>query len=175
MPETNAARGGNRTATQPQSDAAIGMTEWKRRLVADAVASYHRHLKPPKPMVAIRNLSPEFLELAISLDTLLADYRDKFGRAWLLRRYCERKGVPMEVTDRLGRTLPHPELERIERIAEQASAAIPEMIRTIENTKAVRYADRNLKKRAGELRNDHYWRRLDWVEILYEHDLGERR
>ena len=133
MTKALAAAEGVRGSTRSLSDIApAGMTEWKRKLINDAIVVYCPNVKAAKPMVAIRNLSPEFLELAIKLDVLLADYRDKYGRAWLLRRYCERRGVPTQQQDRLGRMSPVPELERIEKIAKKACDAIPAMIRTIE-------------------------------------------
>lgn len=171
----NAASGPGRTAAPKPEPVPVGMTEWKRNQIAEAVASYDRHLKLPKPMVAIRNLSPEFLELAIRLDTLLGEFRDKYGRARLLRRHCERRGVPMEQLNSRGETGPVPELERIEKIGDAAYHAVVAMIGTIEKTKAVRYADRNLKKRAGELLLCPWFRQLDWLHELYDQDNGDLR
>jgi len=174
MPQTNSARSGQ-GAMNPAIPEPVpaGMTQWKQDRIAEAVASYHRHMKPVKPMAAIRNLSPEFLEMAITLDTLLGEFRDKYGRARLLRRHCERRGVPMEQHDQQGRKVPVPELERIEQIGDKAYHAVAEMIGTIEKSKAIRYADRNLKKRASDLRGCPWFRQLDWLLILLDQDKGE--
>lgn len=67
----------------------------------------------------------------------------------------------MEQLNSLGETVPVPELERTEKIGDAAYQAVVLMIRTIETTKAVRYADRNLKKRAGELLLCPWFRQLD--------------
>lgn len=157
----NTASGPGRTASPKPELLPVGMTKWNRNQIAEAVVSYDWHLKLPKPMAAVRNLSPEFLELAIRLDTLLGEFRDRCGRARLLRRYCERRGVAMEQLNSRGETVPVPELERIEKIGDAAYQAVVQMIGEIEKSKAVRYADRNLKKRAGELLLCPWFRQLD--------------
>jgi len=177
MNQTSSGQGEQEVAGSSARDdtAPAGMTQWKQDRIAEAVASYHRHLKPAKPMAAIRNLSPEFLDMAIMLDTLLGEFRDKYGRARLLLRYCERRGVPMEQHDHLSRKVPVPELDRIEKIGDRAYHAVAEMIGTIEKSKAIRYADRNLKKRASDLRFCPWFRQLDWLDILLDQDRAELR
>lgn len=153
----------------------VALSAWQQSQIDDAVASYRRHMKPAKPMVAVRNMSPAFLEMAIQLDVLLAEYRDKYGRWHLLMRRCERNGLPQEQRHRSGQKVPVPELQRIMNLAREAQDAVGRMIRTIESTKAVRYGDRVLKKKATDLRCCNWFRQLDWLYVLYDQDQVERR
>lgn len=151
-----------------------GSTEWNRMHIERAVANYNEHLKAAKPMVAVKNLSPQFLEMAIDLDVRLSEYRDKVGRFQLLMRYCERVGLKTIRTNSSGRTELIPELQSIEIRCRALSDTIPELIRRIEKTKAVRHGDRVLKKRAADLGLDHWWRQLDWLEVMFAEDRWER-
>ncbi len=151
-----------------------GSTEWNRERLDKAVAYYHRHLKAAKPMVAVRNMSPQFLEMAIELDVRLAEYRDKVGRFKLLMRYCERSRLQVLRKTSSGRTELVPELREIEIRCEALNDTIPNMIRNIEKTKAIRHGDRVLKKRAAELGNDNWWRQLDWLHVMFVEDQWER-
>ena len=151
-----------------------GSTEWNRERIDKAIAYYHRHTKAVKPMVAVKNMSPHFLEMAIELDVLLAEYRDKVGRFQLLLRYFKRIGVKIERKSASGRTEWLPELQEIETRCAAFNGEIGAMIRKIEKTKAIRHGDRVLKKRAADLGLDHWWRQLDWLEVMFAEDQWER-
>lgn len=151
-----------------------GSTQWNRECIDRAVAHYHRHTKAVKPMVAVKNMSPQFLDMAIELDVLLSDYRDKVGRFQLLLRYFKRNGVKIERKSASGRVEWLPELREIEARCGVLNSEIGAMIRKIETTKATRHGDRVLKKRAADLGLDHWWRQLDWLEVMFAEDSWER-
>lgn len=151
-----------------------GSIERNRERIDKAIAYYHRHLKAVKPMVAVKNLSPQFLEMAIQLDVRLAEYRYKVGRFQLLMRLCERMRLQIERKSSSGRIELIPELREIEIRCAALSDTIPEMIRKIEKTKAIRHGDRVLNECAAELGNDHWWRQLDWLEVMFAGERWER-
>ncbi len=150
--------------TRPPLMPTRGRTEWEATKIAAAVSKYGQASPHEPPMVATRGLSPEFLELAIRLDEALAVFRDRFGRAHLLRRHCERQGTPMTI----------PELAAIERAGDEAQQAVFKLITEVESSKPVTTGDRRLKRRVVDLRGDNWLRQLDWLYDLYEEDRRER-
>lgn len=150
--------------TRPTPTPTRGPTEWEANKIAAAVSKYGRPAPHEPPMVATRGLSPGFLELSIRLDEALAAFRDRFGRAHLMRRYCERQGIPMTI----------PELAAIERAGDEAQQLVFNLITEIEGTKPVTTGDRRLKRRGSDLRGDNWLRQLDWLYDLYEQDRQQR-
>lgn len=149
--------------TRPTPMPTKGRTVWQADKIAAAVSKYGRPQPHEPPMVATRGLSPEFLELAIRLDEALAAFRDRFGRAHLLRRHCERHGIAMTI----------PELAEIDRAGDEAQQAVFRLITVAEGMKPVTTGDRRLKRRAIDLRGDNWLRQLDWLYDLYEEDRRE--
>lgn len=152
----------------------VPLSAWQRTDIDAAVASWRRHMKHAKPMVAVRNMSPAFLELAIELDIRLAEFRDRYGRWHLLMRHCERNGMPQEQRHKSGHRVPVPELQRIDNLARASSEAVAKAIREIQGTKAIRHGDRVLKKKSADLQGRNWFRQLDWLHILYDQDYRER-
>lgn len=173
--QVRAAKGKGATpVTNPDVDT-LQMTEWQRAKIAEAVNIYTRQYDVPEPMVAVRGLSPEFMELAIRLDIALNEFRDRFGRAWLVNRYCERQDVPTQLPDRDGRQVRVPELERIQTEGYAALEAVGPAITVIEKARPVNAADRRLKRRANALRNENWHFQMNLLYEIFDQDKEDRR
>lgn len=142
---------------------------WCRESMEEAVEGFRKRVKAPKPMVAVPDLSPEFLQLAIRLDVALCEYRDKFGGVKLLERLYRRRFGEWD-----DYAMPKPPLVRVDRAAEKALQVVDETIRAIETAKAVTKGDRTLKRRASDLRMCPCYRQLDWLFEVEHQDYEER-
>lgn len=142
---------------------------WCRDSMDKAVEGFRRRVKAPQPMVAVPDLSPEFLGLAIRLDVALCEYRDKFGGVKLLERLHRRRFGAWD-----DYAMPTPPLERVDTAAEKAQHAVHEAISAIETAKTVTKGDRTLKRRASDLRMCPRYRQLDWLFEVEHQDYEER-
>jgi hypothetical protein len=141
-----------------------------RENMEEAVEGFGKRVPAPMPMVSVKNLSPEFMAMAIRLDVALCDYRDKCGGLALLERLHRRRFGEWD-----DYAMPTPPLEAVHAIAEEAKEHAHQAIRAIETAKAVTRGDRALRRRAAELRGCPYYRQLDWLFELEHQDMEERR
>ena len=142
--------------------------DWCRENMAEAVEGFRKRVKAPKPMVAVPDLSPEFLAMAIRLDVALCEYRDKFGGVKMLERLHARRFAEPD------NPKPPPELARVSAVADKVQHHVHLMISAIEDAKPVTRGDRALKRRANELRYCPSYRQLDWLFDLEHQDQEER-
>jgi len=147
-----------------------GLTDWQRARIASEVQSFYRREKLVKPFASIRNLSPEFQGMAIELDVILADYRDKAGRCAIIHWGMHRNQIPQTVIDAGGKTVPNPDIEAVLDIGRAAMGDVAAMLDTIRQTIAITGGDRTLKSRADYIRGCPYFRQLDWVHSAWWQD-----
>jgi len=147
-----------------------GLTERQRSRIEAEVAAYFTRMKPAKPMVAVRNLSPAFLELAIALDVALCEMRDAYGRERLIAWGLYRNGIPGAVFDADGHEVSHPGLHRVWTDARKTWDRCIALIDKIERTPVVGGGDRTLKARARDLRGCNFLRQLDWLHSAWWYD-----
>lgn len=149
---------------------ADGLTAWQRERIATDVKQFHERLKPVKPMVSIRNLSPAFLRMAIELDVCLCEYRDKQGAAGVIHWGIHRNGIPSTIIDASGNEIANPDIERIHEVVEQCWNTTQKAIGKISAAVAVTGGDKTLKTRADNLGLCPWLRQLDWLQSAWWED-----
>lgn len=149
---------------------ADGLTDWQRERIATDVRRFHTRLKPVKPMVSIRNLSPAFLRMAIELDVRLCEYRDKQGMAGVIHWGMNRNGIPTTIIDANGKTIGNPDIERIYEVVEQSWKDTHKTRDKIRAAVAITGGDRTLKTRSENLTFCPWLRQLDWLQSAWWED-----
>lgn len=149
-------------ATRPRRN--VATPDPKVRVEA-MVESFERGQPPLMPMVSVKGMSPQFLQLAIDLDVALAKFRDDQSAFTLIRRFCTTLGVELHEC---------PGMVRLDDRRRLSYRQAGDAMRAIDRARAVTAGDRNLKKLAKIPGFCPTYRQTDW-ESLVDCEVLERR
>lgn len=147
-----------------------GLTDWQRERIEADFRRFHKRLKPIKPMVSIRNLSPELFTLAVELDVRLCEYRDVVGYVGISHWGITRNGIPQTIIDADGKEIWNPSLQHLSACADRSQKAVIETMTKIDKRVAITGGDKTLKSRSNGLKRCPWLRQLDWLHSIWWED-----
>lgn len=121
------------------------------------VECFERGQPPLMPMVSVKGLSPQFLQLAINLDVAMARFRDDQSAFTLIRRFCATLGVELHEC---------PGMVRLDDRRRLSYRQAGDAMRAIDRARAVTAGDRRLKKLAKMPGFCPTYRQTDWESFV---------